>query len=466
VRVLLLVAIVGLLVGGVATAVVRTSTNVSYPSAWDPRVADIAHFVENKRNLVFEHPVAVDFLDDAAFNKKVTNDQTPTTKQRVDMNNFVATLRALGLVNGPLDLQQASNKLASNEILGLYSPKAKRVYVRGSQLTPDVRESLAHELTHALQDQHFPLDRYDGRNTPSGVATGYRTVFEADAVRVQSAYEATMSDADKQALAKAHTQQVAQAKAADVPDVLENMLSFPYVLGPAFVYALEHQGGNEAVDSAFRKPPASEAQIVDPQSYLSGASVTKVPAPHLEPNQPKVDHPDDFGQVSLLMVLGQHLPYATVWPAVQGWAGDQYVTYRQGGRVCVAIDAAFRTPADADRFAAASTAWARTLPAASSARQTPTAVELRSCDPGTAGPKQAVPQPSAFDVLALRSGLVAEGEKAGLALPVATCASDRILAEAGAAQVLALNDITDTKDPRVKKVQAIAQRAFAGCLRG
>jgi hypothetical protein len=429
-------------------------------------VSDIAHFVENKRNLRFDHPVTVEFLGDAAFNRKVTNDQTPTTKQRTDMNNFVATLRALGLVNGPLDLQQASNKLASKEIIGLYSPRSKRIHVRGSQMTPDLRETLAHELTHALQDQHFPLERYRDSKAPSGLTTGYRTLFEADAVRVQNAYEASMSDDDKKALAQAHSQQVAQAKAADVPDVLENMLSFPYVLGPAFVYALVRQGGNEAVDRAFRRPPVSEAQIVDPQSYLAGGSVTKVPPPHLQPNQSKVDHADDFGQVSLLMVLGQRLPYATVWPAVQGWTGDQYVTYRQGGRLCVAIDTALRAPADADRFSSATSVWARALPAASSTRLNPTAVELRSCDPGTAGPQQDVPKPSAFEVLAVRSELVAEGEKAGLSLPVATCASDRILAEAGPAQVLALSDVTDPKDPRARKVQTIAQRAFAGCARG
>jgi hypothetical protein len=381
------------------------------------------------------------------------------------MNNFVATLRALGLVEGPLDLQQASNKLAANEILGLYSPRSKRVYVRGAQLTPDVRETLAHELTHALQDQHFGLERYRDSDTRSGVTTGYRTLFEADAVRVQTAYEASLSQDDQKALAQAHSQQMAQAKAADVPDVLENMLSFPYVFGPAFVYALERQGGNEAVDRAFEKPPVSEAQVLDPQSYLSGAPVTKVPAPHLQANQKRVDRPDDFGQVSLLMVLGQRLPFATIWPAVQGWTGDQYVTYREAGRLCVAIDSALRTPADTDRLAAAGTSWAATLPAATSTRSSPTVVELRSCDPGTAGPKQAVPQPSAFEVLSLRSELVAEGEKAGLSLPAATCASDRILAEAGAAQVLALSDVTDAKDPRARKVQTVAQRAFAACAR-
>jgi hypothetical protein len=48
---------------------------------------------------------------------------------------------------------------------------------------------------------------------------------------------------------------------------------------------------------------------------------------------------------------------------------------------------------------------------------------------------------------------------------VATCSSDRILAEAGVAQVLALNDVTDPKDPRARKVQTVAQRAFTACAR-
>jgi hypothetical protein len=463
----LAVAILGVLAGGVVTAATRSgsSSPVSYASSWDPRIADIAHFVERKRNLDFIHPVKADFLDDTAFNRKVTNDQTPTAKQRAGMDTFVSTLRALGLVNGPLDLQQASNKMAQQEILGLYSPKSKRIYVRGAQLTPDARETLAHELTHALQDQHFPLTKYD--DEPSGVTTAYRALFEADAVRVQRAYADTLPDADKRALDQTHSQQVRQGKSggADVPDVLTDLLSFPYVFGPTFVLALERQGGNEAIDRAFRKPPVSEAQIVDPQSYLSGGGVTKVPPPYLAPNQSKVDHADDFGQVSLVMVFGQRLEYAKVWPAVQGWAGDQYVTYREAGRLCVAIDAALRSPADADRFSAATNAWAGTMPAATSTRLSPTAVELRSCDPGNAGPPQKVPRPRAFEVLALRSQIIAEGEKGGAALRVSTCMSDRVLADVGAAALLALNDVTDQNDPRVRKVQSVAQRAFVACSR-
>ena len=428
-------------------------------------MADIAHYVERRRALNFVHPVAVEFLADADFNRKVTNVQKPTAKQQADTDNAVATLRALGLINGPVDLQQASNKLASQEILGLYSYKAKRVFVRGSQLTPDVRETLAHELTHALQDQVFDLSRYD--DAPSGVSTAYRALFEADAMRVAASYVDTLPAADKQSVDSTRSQQVAQANQAksDVPDVLGQILEFPYAFGPAFVAALDHQGGTDAINRAFKKPPVSEAQILDPQSYLSGTVPQKVAAPVLAPNQKKLDHADDFGQVSMVMVLGQRLDYGKVWPALQGWAGDQYVTYREGGRVCVAVDTALRNQAFADRFASTTSAWAATLPAATETRLGPTLVELRSCDPGNAGAAPKPPATAPFDVLAVRSQIIAGAEQAGVPLGVATCAADGIIAQAGPDAVGALASVQDDKDPRIVRLQAVGQRVATACAR-
>src|SRR5437660_2168490 len=173
---------------GVLTAVVRSSEHTPSPttaaapsgstsaSTWDPRVIDIVQFVERRRGLRFKHPVPMDFLDNAAFDKKVTNSDSPTVSQRSELNDSVATLRAVGLAEGAPDLQAAENKVASHSILGLYSPKAKRVYVRGSNLTPDVRVTLAHELTHALQDQYFGLDHMG--NGTSGADTGFRPLAE------------------------------------------------------------------------------------------------------------------------------------------------------------------------------------------------------------------------------------------------------------------------------------------------
>jgi hypothetical protein len=236
------------------------------------------------------------------------------------------------------------------------------------------------------------------------------------------------------------------------------------VFGPAFVAALEDQAGNEAVDRAFRKPPQSEAQIVDPQSYLDGVQVTKVPAPQLQGGQKRIEKPHDVGQVSLLEVLGDRLSYGQAWAAVKPWTGDQGVEYREGGKVCLATDTSLKDAVSADGYAAAAQAWAATMPAASVKRLSPTVVDLRSCDPGP-DYRHDVPQPSAFKTLGLRSELIGELHKAGLKYALATCASDAVIAKVGAGPLLALNDISNDTDPRVLQVQRATRQAVSTCQR-
>ena len=466
------VLVVVVLVAGILTAVVRSNehtslsatapTGTASATSWDPRVLDIVQFVERRRGLQFKHPVPMDFLSDAAFDKKVTSSGPPSANQQSELANSLGTLRAVGLAEGSPNLQAAEDKVASQSILGLYSPKAKHVFVRGANLTPDVRVVLAHELTHALQDQYFGLSRLD--NDDSGAGTAFRALAEADATRVEDSYVDALPSADAKAFEDTRSKQSKQADVPDVPEALVDDLAFPYVFGPAFVAALEDRGGNDAVNAAFHNPPQSEAQIVDPQSYLAGVTVTKVPAPALKSGQSRIDKPHDVGQVSLLEALGDRLPYDQAWGALKAWTGDQGLTYRENGKVCFAGDTALKDAAGADTYEAAAKAWAATMPAASVVRLSPTVVDLHSCDPGP-GYTHAVPQPSAFKTLALRSELIAELQKAGLKYSLATCATDAVIAKVGASQLLDLDNVDNPNDPRVLQVQRVTRQAVATCQR-
>ncbi|MBV8296125.1 MAG: hypothetical protein JO085_04745 [Acidimicrobiia bacterium] len=467
-------------VAGVTAAVVRsgegsapntgTSRAGSAPMAasppaattWDPRVLDIVQFVERRRGLRFKHPVPMDFLDNAAFDGIITTSGSPSVGQQAELNDTLATLRAVGLAEGSPNLQAAEDKVASQSILGLYSPRAKRVYVRGSNLTPDVRVVLAHELTHALQDQYFGLSRL-GQDS-SGGDTAFRALAEADAVRVENSYVDSLSSADAKAFEATRAKESQQADVPDVPEALIDDLSFPYVFGPTFVATLEQQGGNDAVDQAFRKPPQSEAQIVDPLSYLNGVTVTRVPAPELSSGQRRIDAPHDVGQVSMLEVLGDRLPFDQAWGALKAWAGDQGLTYRENGRVCFAGDTALKDAASADVYEAATRAWAATMPAASVSRVSSTVVDLHSCDPGPAY-THAVPQPSAFKTLGLRSQIIAQLQKAGLRYGLSACTTDALIAKLGAGPLLALDNVADPNDPRVAAVQRATRQAVVACQR-
>src|SRR5437763_1322803 len=110
------VLIVIVFVGGVLTAIVRSTDHTSSPatapsgssaSQWDPRVLDVVQFVERRRGLQFKHPVPMTFLDDAAFDKTVTTSGSPSVGQQSELNDTLATLRAVGLAEGAPDLQAA-----------------------------------------------------------------------------------------------------------------------------------------------------------------------------------------------------------------------------------------------------------------------------------------------------------------------------------------------------------------------
>src|SRR6516165_2679865 len=184
---------------------------------WDPRLVPIVRAVERIRNLKFEHPVPADFLSDADFQAKVAVDSaklSPDDKAELDRSQ--ASLRAIGLLPSGVDLIGATTSLRQSGVLAFYDPATRRITVRGEELTPAVKVTLAHELTHALQDQHFDLKALQKRATRAHGSLALTALVEGDAVRVQqryaaelpadqrAQYESTRTSGANDALASAH----------------------------------------------------------------------------------------------------------------------------------------------------------------------------------------------------------------------------------------------------------------------
>jgi len=443
----------------------RSRSGEHWPSQWDPRVADIAHFVEKERGLTFVHPVDVEFLPPPAFTKKLVGKQEPTPKEKRELQRFLEVFRALGLVEGQVDLLQSSRKLAGQSVVGFYSTEEHKAFVRSGALDPAARVTMAHELTHALQDQRFGISGFHPDN--SGQAEAFRAVIEADAIRVQEAYAKHLSPDDARAYEASERAGAKQAQdTTGIPEALVDDLQFPYAFGPSFLEFVSSDGGNAAVDRVMRHLPVSEAQIIDPASFLTGVKVVKVPSPKLGPGQTRILKAGDMGQVSLLVVLGDRLPYETVWPAVRGWAGDATVSYREGGRTCVAIATSMGTVPDAQRLESVERAWAASMPKAS-VRRNDVVVELRSCDPGKNAAAHKPPQPSPFQVLEVRAGLLQGLHGGGVPSGLAACVADGTIAQAGPAALVALNDESPPPgDPRVVQIQRLVTRVARACQNG
>ena len=130
-----IVVAVGLLLVAAPAAQATTDSAAKAPKQWDPRVREFVRFVEKDRDLKFDHPVAVAFLDDAAFVQALDAGDGPTRQDRADAAHDAARLRAAGMIGPGVDLLGAQGGIDDTTTTGFYDPDTKKLYVRGSDLT-------------------------------------------------------------------------------------------------------------------------------------------------------------------------------------------------------------------------------------------------------------------------------------------------------------------------------------------
>ena len=108
--------------------------------------------------------------------------------------------RALGLIEGEIDLFATMNELRGAGIVGYYDYESERIRIRGKKLTPTVQSTLVHELTHALQDQHFDLEKRTAKlekADDSAASSAFDSLVEGDASRIETAWREDLSKANK-----------------------------------------------------------------------------------------------------------------------------------------------------------------------------------------------------------------------------------------------------------------------------
>jgi hypothetical protein len=383
VLVLAIVAVLGVRSG---LAGLRSIRAAAYPSAWDPRVVGLAAFVEQERGLDFLHPVAVDFLTVAEYRTQATGDTGTDDMGAAELDQQASLFRALGLASGPLDFGRAADDFAADGTLAYYDDRTERITVRGTGMTVGTRVTLVHELTHALQDQHFDLGRDLGSD---GADSAFQALVEGDATRIEDAYVWRLSEDDSDAYWDEADRQSEEADAdlTEVPAALQTLVGASYALGEPYASLLVSSGGQEALDRAFRRPPTSELALLDPAAGLAGDKPRTVPQPRLGPGEKKTDA-TDLGALTLYTMLASRIDQAQALAAVDGWDGDALVTFdRKDGRAtvsCARFTVAGADPAATGRLHDALDAWAATLePGRPTVTADASALTVTACDPGS-----------------------------------------------------------------------------------
>lgn len=338
-----------------AATVPGGTTTTGVPGAdLDRAIADIEAFVAKARGLPFKQRVKVTLLDDAAFRARLDEDDDGDGDDEDDKEELEKTtkvLRALDLIDDDVDLEAATKSLLGDAVLGFYDFEDDEMVIRGAQLTPGVRRTLAHELTHALQDQHFRLDRPELDDRDDEAETAWVGLVEGDARRIERQYAGTMSKADREK----SEEQTSSPDIDDVPRVLLESLAFPYIVGPPFVSRVVQEGGQARLDEAFKAPPTTSEHVMHPDAFLRGEQPKAVDEPVADG---EVFDRGVIGEFGLVLIMEDDLNERDLLRAAAGWGGDRYVAWEKDGRLCLRATIVMDTAKDTGELRQALVRWA------------------------------------------------------------------------------------------------------------
>jgi hypothetical protein len=357
------VAVVLLLIAASVVVVVRgdedeepdragSVTTVTAPgtSELDGLVRELQGFVEDARGLRFKREVDVRLLESAAFRQRVLDDVAEDAEELEDAEDV---LIALGLLDADVDLEVAVNDLIGGGVAGFYDPETDELVVRGAEPTPFVRQVLIHELTHALQDQHFELHRPALEDRDDEASLAFTGLVEGDATVVEQRFVASLP-ADERRAAQAEEARQAGALDPDIPGVLYEIFGFPYIVGPQFVQRILRAGGPARLNAAFTSPPTTTEHLLHPNRFLAGEAPRPVTAPKADG---EIIDEGVIGEMGFELIFGVVFDAETARSAAAGWGGDRYVAWRQGSRTCVRTSVVMDTAGATARLARALDEW-------------------------------------------------------------------------------------------------------------
>ncbi|MFZ0887565.1 MAG: hypothetical protein WA005_03865, partial [Candidatus Binataceae bacterium] len=293
--------------------------------------------------------------------------------EQLRIDGLVGSL--LGLYPTGIDLKAETLKLLKEQVAAFYEPHTNEmVVVAGAMnlglwngmaqflIQRDVvgEMMLAHELTHALQDQHFGLEQnLEKFKDNSDRALALKCVAEGDATLAGFGYVIGRLDdetADELVSKMDELPKEFAAKTVGVPQGLSAPLIFQYSAGTRLVAQAYRRGGWRAVDALYREMPQSSQQVMHPGLYFEGlAPVVEIKLAGYEHELAGWDQgsEDSYGelllQIILERVLGADSPDL---PLADRWAGDRLVALRKGQSVTVLWLVMFRDDHSAQRFAA------------------------------------------------------------------------------------------------------------------
>jgi len=333
--------------------------------------------VEQVRNLEFNSTVEVTVRSRENASIGAGGERDPAIRA-FDNAKFEAAF-LIGEGNDSLSVQQESR---NQTVAGYYDSERESIVLVSDSATPtlDGEGTLAHELTHAIQDQRLNLSvqrRVDTRDGYNGVLG----LVEGEANTVQRAYTGRCGE-EWSCLSPPDSGE--EGGQSPPPNWGTYFLQFfPYSDGPDFIASLRDGDDWSRVNTAYENPPRSAQEIIDPDDYGSFEVEGVTLADRTSAGWERVRPPDrpDYGRLGrsglgamfartlyddsnrTSLVTGQEWlnldggevnatdPLNYGLEVTRGWTGDRLHVYRNGEELAYVWRLSWESPADAQRFA-------------------------------------------------------------------------------------------------------------------
>jgi hypothetical protein len=269
------------------------------------------------------------------------------------------TLKKFGFIPQDYDLRASTIELLTEQAAAFYDFRKDRLYLVGSSTAFSEDSLLAHELAHALADQHINLDRYvrEGEENDDG-ALARMAVMEGQASWLMSEYAARRTGktlADQPAVV-AMLSDSNQPPAAEYPVLraaplyIRETLMFPYTRGLLFQHRVYERMGKAGFAEVFRRPPASTREVLHPDVYFARVSVPDLKAAEISGYRAVTA--GSLGELDHSILLRQYIGEAEADEISPGWRGGAYalLEHKRSDRFALSYISQWDSADDARRF--------------------------------------------------------------------------------------------------------------------
>jgi hypothetical protein len=264
-----------------------------------------------------------------AFVERQLDDEMPAAR----MEGVHATYALLGLIPDTLDLRALLLDLYTEQIIGYYDPETETLYAVEQVERAALRPVIAHELVHALQDQHASLDSLISPDRGNDRQIAAQAALEGHATLVMFgllAAEATGQPVDPAMMPNPAEQLRAGLEQESsefpvfrrAPRAIREMLMFPYASGAAFVQALWRAvpAGSERPVPLGEHLPQSTEQVLHPTDAFLGVRDDPTELRFAPDTGWTVLYENTLGAFETRLFLEEHLGSGDA----AGWDGDRF----------------------------------------------------------------------------------------------------------------------------------------------